>query len=144
MSHQTLLLKAHLPSEVLRYEHWYELIQCTSCFRQIMHSGSVSFQTNCMLSRVPFFHDPMDYSPPGFSVHGILLARILEWVAISFSGELPDPEIEHMSPARLSCNAGRLFTTEQPTGRVVYKAIYANYSMDRFLNTKDMSRHLWY
>ena len=27
---------------------------------------------------------PMDYSPPG-SVHGILQARILEWVAISFS-----------------------------------------------------------
>ena len=29
--------------------------------------------------------DPMDYSPPGFSVHGILQARILEWVAVSFS-----------------------------------------------------------
>ena len=29
--------------------------------------------------------DPMDCSPPGFSVHGILQARTLEWVAISFS-----------------------------------------------------------
>ena len=28
--------------------------------------------------------NPMDCSPPGFSVHGILQARILEWVAISF------------------------------------------------------------
>ena len=28
--------------------------------------------------------DPMDYSPPGFSVHGFLQARILEWVAIPF------------------------------------------------------------
>ena len=28
---------------------------------------------------------PMDYSPPGCSVHGICQARILEWVAISFS-----------------------------------------------------------
>ena len=27
----------------------------------------------------------MDYNPPGFSVHGIIQARILEWVAISFS-----------------------------------------------------------
>ena len=27
----------------------------------------------------------MDYSPPGFSVHGILQVRTLEWVAISFS-----------------------------------------------------------
>ena len=30
-------------------------------------------------------HDPMECSPPGFSVHGILQARILEWVAIAFS-----------------------------------------------------------
>ena len=29
--------------------------------------------------------DPMDCSLPGSSVHGILQARILEWVAISFS-----------------------------------------------------------
>ena len=29
--------------------------------------------------------DPMDCSPPGSSVHGILQARILEWVAISYS-----------------------------------------------------------
>ena len=29
--------------------------------------------------------DPMDCSLPGFSVHGIFQARVLEWVAISFS-----------------------------------------------------------
>ena len=29
--------------------------------------------------------NPMDYSPPDSSVHGILQARILEWIAISFS-----------------------------------------------------------
>ena len=34
-----------------------------------------------------------------WSVHGILPARILEWVPISFSGGLPDPEIESGSPA---------------------------------------------
>ena len=33
----------------------------------------------------PTFCDPMDYSLPGFSICGILQARILEWVAISFS-----------------------------------------------------------
>ena len=31
------------------------------------------------------FHDPMDCSPPGFSVPRILQARIPEWVAIPFS-----------------------------------------------------------
>ena len=30
-------------------------------------------------------YDPMDYSPPGFSLHGISKVRILEWVAISFT-----------------------------------------------------------
>ena len=33
----------------------------------------------------PTLWDPMDCSLPGFSVHGILQARILEWVTISFS-----------------------------------------------------------
>ena len=33
----------------------------------------------------PTLCDPVDYSPPGSSVHGILQAGILEWVAISFS-----------------------------------------------------------
>ena len=33
----------------------------------------------------PTVCDPVDYSPPGSSVHGILQARILEWVALSFS-----------------------------------------------------------
>ena len=37
------------------------------------------------LQSCPTLGDPMDYSPPGSSVHGILQARILEWVAISFS-----------------------------------------------------------
>ena len=39
----------------------------------------------------------MDCSPPSSSVHGILQARILEWVAISFSRDLPDPGIEPRS-----------------------------------------------
>ena len=33
----------------------------------------------------PTLCDPMDCSLPGFSIHGILQARILEWIAISFS-----------------------------------------------------------
>ena len=37
---------------------------------------------------------PMDYI-----VHGILQARILEWVAFPFSGDLPNPGIEPRSPA---------------------------------------------
>ena len=40
----------------------------------------------CLLKvKVLVTFDPMDYSPLGSSVHGILQARILEWVVISFS-----------------------------------------------------------
>ena len=34
----------------------------------------------------PTLSDPMDCSPPGFSVYGIFQARVLEWGAIAFSG----------------------------------------------------------
>ena len=39
----------------------------------------------------PTLCDPMDCRPPAFSVHGILLARILEWVAIPFFRESSQP-----------------------------------------------------
>ena len=42
----------------------------------------------CVCARTlscPTLYTPLDCSPPGFSVHGISQARILEWVAISFS-----------------------------------------------------------
>ena len=43
--------------------------------------------------------DPMNCSLPGFSVHKILQARILEWVAFPTPDDLPDPGTEPGSPA---------------------------------------------
>ena len=57
---------------------------------------------------------PMDCGLPGSSVHGILQARILEWDAISFSRDLPDPGIKPESPAL----AGGFFTTSAILGSV--------------------------
>ena len=48
----------------------------------------------------------MDCSPPDSSVHGILQARILEWIAISFSRVSSQPR----NQTRVSCLAGRFFT----------------------------------
>ena len=50
--------------------------------------------------------DPVDYSPPGSSIHGILQARILEWVAISFSRGSSQPR----DRTQVSCIVGRCFT----------------------------------
>ena len=48
----------------------------------------------------PTLCDPMDCSLPGSSVHGILQARILVWVAISFSRESSQPSDQtQISPA---------------------------------------------
>ena len=52
----------------------------------------------------------MNCSPPGFSVHGILQAGILEWVAISSSRDLPDPGIEPLA-LMSSALAGGFFMT---------------------------------
>ena len=44
----------------------------------------------------PALCNPMDCSPPGSSVHGILQARIQEWVAIFSSRDLPKSGIESL------------------------------------------------
>ena len=62
------------------------------------------------LQSCPTLCDHMDCSPLGSSVHGILQARIQEWVAISFSGDLPRPGIKLVSPAL----AGRFLMTGPP------------------------------
>ena len=54
---------------------------------------------------------PVDGSPPGSSVHGIFQARILEWVAISSSRDLPNPGLEPVSLA-YPVLADRFFTTQ--------------------------------
>ena len=53
----------------------------------------------------PILCDPIDDKPPGSSVHGILQARILEWVAISFSRG----SSWHRDWTQVSYTAGRLF-----------------------------------
>ena len=56
----------------------------------------------------PTLCDPMDSSLPGFTVHGIFQARILEWAAVSFSRESSQPR----DRTRVSCLAGSFFTAK--------------------------------
>ena len=58
-----------------------------------------------VIQSYPTLCDPMDCSPPGSSVHGILQARILEWVAISFSRRSSQPRDQ----TQVSHIAGRCF-----------------------------------
>ena len=60
---------------------------------------------------------PMDCSPPGSSVTGRFQARTLEWVAVSFSGNLSNPGIEPESPVFLALQAGSLPLV--PSGKIL-------------------------
>ena len=60
----------------------------------------------------PTLCNPMGCSPPGFSVHEVLQERILEWVAIPFTGDIPDPGIE---PRSLALQADSL--PSEPPGK---------------------------
>ena len=58
--------------------------RCLLLGRKVMTNLEVKVKVKS-LSCVRTLCNPMDCSPPGFSVHGILQAGILEWVATSFS-----------------------------------------------------------
>ena len=52
------------------------ILNCSLEFRFLIYKVTQSCLTFC---------DPMDWNPPGSSIHGIFQTRILEWVATSFS-----------------------------------------------------------
>ena len=61
----------------------------------------------------PTLCDPVDCSLPRSSVHGIFQARLVEWIAISFPGDLPNPGIE---PGSSTLEADAL--TSEPPGTI--------------------------
>ena len=63
-----------------------------------------------LLQLCPTLCDPMDCSPPGSSVPGILQARILEWIAMPSSRGSSRPRDQTC----ISCIAGGFFTDESP------------------------------
>ena len=79
-------------------------------FKTGLLSGCISQHSNykntvvILVQSCPTLCDPMDCSPPGSSVHGIFQARILEWVATSFSRGSSWPRDEtHVSVSSVSC-----------------------------------------
>ena len=79
------------------------LVYAVSC----LCSGIKSYPTLC---------DPMGCSPPGSSVHKILQARMLEWVAISSSREPSQPRDQ----IQVSYVAGGFFTRHDQGGLITF------------------------
>ena len=103
------------------HERWCLLQQAIfeEQFSGLLTLSSVQFSSVQLLSRVQLFAaaaakslqscptlcDPIDGSPPSSPVLGILQARTLEWVAISFSNALKwKVKVKSLSPVRLLSN----------------------------------------
>ena len=65
-------------------ETWILLYYCANNL-QSLHEHATAAAAAKLLQSCPTLCDPIDNSPPGFPIPGILQARTLEWVAISFS-----------------------------------------------------------
>ena len=87
--------------------------------------------------------NPMDCSPPGSSVHGILQARILEWVAISFS--------RASSPSRdqtwVSHIAGRLYQLSHQEAKYLIwyslKDVFENHKLNCSFSSLTLKLVAW-
>ena len=80
-------------SDTYDYEEYVRHIVSNTCEVKVTQSCSTLYY-------------PMDCTSPGFSVPGILQARILEWIIILFSRESSRPTDQ----TQVSCNVGRFFT----------------------------------
>ena len=74
----------------------------------VKHS-SLTFPHKVLAAQLcPTLHNPMDCSPPGPSVHGILQAKVVEWVAILFTRGSSQPR----DRTQVSCIAGDSLPSE--------------------------------
>ena len=101
------------PSHLCRYHHT-SFLECLSFYMEVSSLGVCRVIQSC-----PTLGNPMDCSPPGSSVHRISQARVLEWVATSFSRDFLDPGIESASPGL----AGR-FLNNAPPGKALCPCIF--------------------
>ena len=81
----------------------------------------------------PTLCNPMDCSLPGFSIQGIFQARVLEWVAISFSRGSSLPGIKPGSPT-LQADSLQLSHLESPHMNMWFFSIFFNLAQDHLFN----------
>ena len=116
-----MCIYTHVFYTLLFFRYMYIL----DCYSTYIHIFCICMLHACVHAKLlrlcPTLCDPMDHSPAGFSVHGILQARIRKWVAVSgtpFSRGSSQPRDQ----SRVSCGsciAGRFFTTKPP-GEAMY------------------------
>ena len=107
------------PFSFLWHSHWPLRILTPVVFWPFLPDPCLSYFSAHVLSRSVMSDSlwPMDCSPPGSSVHGILQARILEWVATPSSRGCSWPR-DQIPVSYVPCFGSRFFTTS-----AVWKAL---------------------
>ena len=116
--HQTLKKKGQYLQKVQHNRVGSKVAKITNFLLVIFFADDFSMATSlsgtCVratsLQLCPTLCDPMDCSPPGSSVHGILQERMIEWVAMPSSRGSSQPR----DGTRVSCTTGGFFTAEPP------------------------------
>ena len=71
---------------MIDWENWAPNCLFVGIIVSVIYQHNKPLRNMCLVAHLyPTLWDPMDYSPPGSSIHGIFQARELEWVAIPFS-----------------------------------------------------------
>ena len=85
--------------------------------------------------------DPVDWSLPGSSVHGISQATILEWVAISCSPRSSRPR----NQTHVSCIAGGFFTSRATREVYKYHEFTWNFQFqfNKGINSSSFPSNIW-
>ena len=116
--------KTELPSLAFWQSALFWILFQDICWGQVsfpcIPAGLVKSKCSCerkereVAQSCPTLCDPVDCSLPGFSIHGILQARIWSGLPFPSPGDLPNPEIEPGSPT-LEADA----LTSEPPGNLV-------------------------
>ena len=108
-------------------------------FHERNHGGNSGVHRAKSLQSCSTLCDPMDWSPPGSSVHGMLQARILEWVAISSSRGSSPPR--DRTPHLLHCREGSLSLVPPRKPRNPGRSV--NLSVCQRLCLLEAGKHSW-
>ena len=107
---------------------------------QLCNSGtSVAWSESVIAQLCPTLCDPIDFSLPGSSVHGILQARILEWGTIPFSGGSSQPRDQIW----VSCIAGRFFIAWATREAWLFRRVWGATMKRSVLRRKEYDRCCW-
>ena len=117
--------------------NWKEVKSWQTCQKNKWHK--LTAEKVKVIQSCPTLHNHTDSNTPGSSVHGILQARTLEWVAISFSRQPSHPRdwtcvylhcrwilyhLSHQGTKLIVCNRLSTFFKENVLGTGIYNGLF--------------------